>query len=337
MTPMDNETAIAIVGMAGRFPGAPTIDDLWRNLLEGVEAMRPFTDEELAESGVSLSVARRPEYVAAGAPLEHADAFDAEFFSIPAHEARLMDPQLRVFLECVWAALEDAGHVPSRAEGRIGVFASGSISSYLINVLARAGEAAPGDVNYPVVLGNDKDFLATRVSYKLGLTGPSMSVQTACSSSLVGVHLACQSLLAGECDAALAGGVSLLLPQTSGYRHQAGSVLSPDGHCRAFDAGAGGFVGGNGAAVVLLRRLSDALRDGDSIRAVILGSAVNNDGSRRAGYTAPGVDGQARVVAQALAVAGVEPGSIGYVEAHGTGTELGDPIEVEALRLAFGS
>jgi amino acid adenylation domain-containing protein len=188
-----------------------------------------------------------------------------------------------------------------------------------------------------LMISNDKDYLATRVSYKLGLTGPSMSVQTACSTSLVAVHLACQSILAGECDAALAGGVSLRLPQTLGYRHQTGSVLSPDGHCRAFDAGAGGFVVGNGAAAVLLRRLSDALRDGDAIRAVILGSAVNNDGSRRAGYTAPGVDGQARVVAQALAVAGVEPESIGYVEAHGTGTELGDPIEVEALRLAFGS
>src|SRR4051794_15062054 len=337
MTPMDNETAIAIVGMAGRFPGAPTIDDLWCNLLEGVEAMRPFTDEELAEAGVSLSVARRPEYVAAGAPLEHADAFDAEFFSIPAHEARLMDPQQRVFLECVWAALEDAGHVPSRAEGRIGVFASGSISSYLINVLARAGEAAPGDVNYPVVLGNDKDFLATRVSYKLGLTGPSMSVQTACSSSLTAVHTACQALLAGECDAALAGGVSITFPQTSGYLYREGGIMSPDGRCRVFDAQAAGTVKGNGCAVVLLRRLDAALRDGDHIHAVIRGTAINNDGSDKVGFTAPGPAGQSEVICDALELAGVPAAEIGYVEAHGTGTALGDPIEVHALAAAHGA
>jgi 3-oxoacyl-(acyl-carrier-protein) synthase/thioesterase domain-containing protein/acyl carrier protein len=334
MTPMDNETAIAIVGMAGRFPGAPTIEDLWRNLLDGVEAMRPFTDEELTEAGVPLSVARRPEYVAAGAPLEDADAFDAEFFGIPAHEARLMDPQQRVFLECVWAALEDAGRVPSRAEGRIGVFASTSISSYLINVLARAGEAAPGDVNYPVVLGNDKDFLATRVSYKLGLTGPSMSVQTACSSSLVAVHTACQALLAGECDAALAGGVSITFPQTSGYLYREGGIMSPDGHCRVFDAQAAGTIKGNGCAVVVLRRLDAALEDGDHIHAVIRGTAINNDGSDKVGFTAPGPAGQSEVICDALDLAGVPAADIGYMEAHGTGTALGDPIEVHALAAA---
>jgi 3-oxoacyl-(acyl-carrier-protein) synthase/thioesterase domain-containing protein/acyl carrier protein len=334
MTPLDHETAIAIVGMAGRFPGAPTIDDLWRNLLDGVEAMRPLTDEELAEAGVPLPVARRPEYVAAGAPLEDADAFDAEFFGIPAHEARLMDPQQRVFLECVWAALEDAGHVPGRAEGRIGVYASASISSYLINVLARAGEATPGDANYPVVIGNDKDFLATRVSYKLGLTGPSMSVQTACSSSLTAVHTACQALLAGDCDAALAGGVSITFPQTSGYLYHEGGIMSPDGRCRVFDAQAAGTVKGNGCAVVLLRRLDAALADGDHIHAVIRGTAINNDGSDKVGFTAPGPAGQTEVICDALDLAGVPAAEIGYMEAHGTGTALGDPIEVHALAAA---
>jgi amino acid adenylation domain-containing protein len=328
--------AVAIIGMAGRFPGADGIEAFWENLRNGVESISFFNDEELRAAGVADSAFADPLYVRARGVVTGAAEFDAPFFGYSPREAEIIDPQQRLFLECAWEAFEDAGHEPARFPGDVGVFAGAAMNTYIVNFLSNP-ELIDAVGALQLMISNDKDFLATRVSYKLGLTGPSMSVQTACSTSLVAVHLACQSLLAGECDAALAGGVSLHLPQTRGYRHQASSVLSPDGHCRAFDEAAGGFVGGNGAAVVVLRRLSDALRDGDAIRAVIRGSAVNNDGSRRAGFTAPGVDGQARVVAQALAVAGVEPESIGYVEAHGTGTELGDPIEVEALRLAFGS
>jgi amino acid adenylation domain-containing protein len=330
------QEAVAIIGMAGRFPGANDIETFWENLRQGVESISFFSDEELLAAGVADSMLADPRYVRARGVVEGADEFDAPFFGYSPREAEIIDPQQRLFLECAWEVFENAGHEPALFSGDVGVFAGAAMNTYIANFLSNP-ELVEAVGALQLAISNDKDFLATRVSYKLGLTGPSMSVQTACSTSLVAVHLACQSLLAGECDAALAGGVALRLPQTLGYRQQAGSVMSPDGHCRAFDAAAGGFVGGNGVAVVLLRRLSDALRDGDSIRAIIRGSAVNNDGSRRAGYTAPGVDGQARVIAQALAVAGVEPESIGYVEAHGTGTELGDPIEVEALRLAFGS
>jgi amino acid adenylation domain-containing protein len=327
--------AVAIVGMAGRFPGANGVDAFWENLKNGVESISFFSDEELRAAGVPDSALADRNYVRARGVVDGADEFDAGFFGYSPREAEVIDPQQRLFLECAWEAFEDAGHEPARFPGGVGVFAGAGMNTYVANFLADP-EVLDSVGNFQLMIGNDKDFLAPRVSYKLGLKGPSISVQTACSTSLVAVHLACQSLLAGECDAALAGGVSLRLPQAMGYHYHEGAVFSPDGHCRAFDAAAAGFVGGNGAAVVLLRRLSDALRDGDPVRAVIRGSAVNNDGSFKVGFTAPSIDGQAQVIAQALAMAGVEPESIGYVEAHGTGTELGDPIEVAALRQAFG-
>jgi amino acid adenylation domain-containing protein len=327
--------AIAIVGMAGRFPGAGSVEELWRNLTGGVESISFFSDAELRAAGVAEADLADPRYVRARGVVDGADRFDAAFFGYSPREAEVMDPQQRLFLECAWEAFEDAGHEPASFPGDVGVFAGAGMNTYILNFLGDP-EVLDSVGNFQVMISNDKDFLAPRVSYKLGLTGPSLAVQSSCSTSLVAVHLACNSLLAGQCDAALAGGVSLRLPQVMGYHHHEGAVFSPDGHCRAFDQNAGGFVGGNGAAVVLLRRLEDALRDGDSIRAVIRGSAVNNDGSFKAGFTAPSVDGQAQVIAEALAVAGVEPASIGYVEAHGTGTELGDPIEIAALTQAFG-
>ncbi len=326
--------AIAIIGMAGRFPGADSVDELWRNLLGQVESVRPLTDDQLRCAGVPSSLRRRPAYVAAGAELRDADAFDGEFFGVPDHEARVMDPQQRVFLECANGALEDAGYTPDGLTERVGVFGSTSASSYLLNVLAAAGEMTPGDVNYPMLLGNDKDFLATRVSYKLGLTGPSLTVQTACSGSLTAVHLACQSLLERECSIALAGGVSITVPLGHGYLYREGGILSRDGHCRVFDTEASGTVKGSGCAVVALRPLADALAAGDHVYAVIRGTAINNDGSDKVGFTAPSPAGQQEVIREALAVAEVPAADIGYVEAHGTGTALGDPIELRALRAA---
>jgi amino acid adenylation domain-containing protein len=326
---------IAIIGMAGRFPGAGSVEAFWSNLTAGVESISFFSDEELRAAGVPEAALTDPRYVRARGVVAGADELDAPFFGYSPREAEVLDPQQRLFLECAWEAFEDAGHEPASFPGDVGVFAGAGMNTYMLNFLGDP-EVLDSVGNFQLMIGNDKDFLAPRVSYKLGLTGPSLAVQSSCSTSLVAVHLACQSLLAGQCDAALAGGVSLRLPQTMGYHHHEGAVFSPDGHCRAFDAAAGGFVGGNGAAVVLLRRLEDAVRDGDPIRAVIRGSAVNNDGSLKAGFTAPSIDGQAQVIAEALSMAGIEPASIGYVEAHGTGTELGDPIEIAALALAFG-
>jgi amino acid adenylation domain-containing protein len=330
------ETGIAIVGMACRFPGADSVERFWENLTGGVESIAAFTDEQLRAAGVSESDLANPRYVRARGVIAEPAGFDAGFFGYSPREAEIMDPQQRVFLECSWEAFEDAGLDPARIAGDVGVFAGVGMNTYVFNLLPDP-EILESVGSFQLSISNDKDFLASRVSYKLGLRGPSLSVQTACSTSLVATHLACQSLLAGECDAALAGGVAIRLPQETGYHHHEGSVFSPDGHCRAFDARAGGFVAGNGAGVVLLKRLQDALRDGDPIHAVIKGSAINNDGALKVGYTAPSVDGQARVIAQALAVAGVPPETIGYVEAHGTGTDLGDPIEIAALAQAFGS
>ena len=334
MSTTNTEGAIAIIGVAGRFPGADTVDDLWRNLVDGVESVRPLTADELLAAGVPDHLRTRPAYVPAAAELGDADAFDGGYFGVPDHEARLMDPQQRVFLECSLGALEDAGYTPSDLSERVGVFGSTSASSYLINVLAPAGELVPGEINYPVLLGNDKDFLATRVSYKLSLTGPSLTVQTACSGSLTAVHLACQSLLERECSIALAGGVSISVPQGHGYLYREGGILSRDGHCRVFDEQASGTVKGSGCGVVALRPLADALAAGDHIYAVIRGTAINNDGSDKVGFTAPSPVGQQEAIREALAVADIPAADIGYVEAHGTGTALGDPIELAALRAA---
>lgn len=334
---MNNESTsnrdIAIVGLAGRFPKARNVAEFWRNLCDGVEGISFFTDDELAAAGAPLS--RDPNFVKARGVLEEADAFDAAFFGVKPKEAETMDPQHRVFLECAWAALEDAGCDPRRFAGAIGVFAGMSMNTYLAHNLASHPELLAMVGDYQAMLGNDKDFLPTRVSYKLGLTGPSLNIQTACSTSLVAVCVACQHLLNFQCDMALAGAVSIRFPQKQGYLHQAGGIASPDGHCRAFDAKATGTVAGEGVGIVALKRCEDALADGDHIYAVIKGFATNNDGANKVGYTAPSVEGQAEVIAQAQAMAGVEPETIGYIEAHGTGTPLGDPIEVAALTRAF--
>jgi phthiocerol/phenolphthiocerol synthesis type-I polyketide synthase E len=337
--PPPNES-IAVVGMAGRFPGAPDLDAFWDNLVRGVESIVFFTSEELAAAGVDPELAGRPDYVPAAGLLDGADRFDAELFGYSPREAALLDPQQRLFLETAWAALEDAGLDPRRASGgaagRTAVFAGAGLNRYLLDhVYPRTGEDDPAGA-YQAALGNDKDFLATRVSYKLDLTGPSLTVQTACSTSLVAVALACQSLATGDCDRAVAGGVTLRLPLTGGYLFQEEGILSPDGHCRAFDAGARGTVPGSGVGAVVLERLDDALAAGRPVRAVVRGWAVNNDGAGKAGYTAPRAEGQAAAIAEALALAGVAPATVGYVEAHGTGTRLGDPIEVAALARAFG-
>lgn len=330
-----NLDGIAIVGIAARFPGARNADELWRNLRDGVETVSFFTDQELAAAGENPAQLADPRYVRAKAALEDADLFDAAFFGFTPREAEAMDPQHRVFLECAWEALEDAACDPERIAGRIGVWAGSGASSYLISNLLPNQERLESFGALQVLLLNDRDFLASRASYELDLKGPSVSVQTACSTSLVAVHMACQSLLGGECDMALAGGVSISVPLRTGYVYQEGSVMSPDGHCRAFDASAAGAVEGNGCGVVVLKRLADAVAEGDRIYAVIRGSAVNNDGSAKIGFTAPSVEGQADVISEALMMSGFEPGTIGYVEAHGSGTPLGDPIEVAALTQAF--
>lgn len=328
----DNGHHIAVIGMAGRFPGASDIAQFWQNLVEGVETIERLTPEVLKERGVPAETMAQADFVAASAPLAGADRFDAGFFGFSPAEAEILDPQQRIFLECAWQALETAGYVGDRYKGSIGVFAAAGINTYLLNLHdnRRIRETVSP---YEIFVGNDKDFLATRTAFKLNLRGPAVTVQTACSSSLVAIHMAVQSLLAGDCDMALAGGIAL--SQASGYRAREGGILSPDGHCRAFDASSAGTVPGSGVGIVVLKRLEDAQADGDTIDAVILGSAINNDGALKASFTAPQVDGQAAVIADAQTIAGVRAETIGYVEAHGTGTRLGDPIEVAALTKAF--
>jgi acyl transferase domain-containing protein len=328
---------IAIISMAGRFPGAANVGEFWPNLLHGNEAISFFSDEELLRNGVDSALLNDPNYVKAGAVIDNAEYFDAPFFNLTRREAETTDPQHRLFLEHAWEALETAGYDAEKYPGRIGVFAGESFNSYLVHNLIPSRELIESIGAFQVLIGNDRDHLTTTTAYKLNLQGPCVSVQTACSTSLVAVHLACQSLLNAECDMALAGGVSIGVPQVQGAIYQEGGILAPDGHCRAFDSKAAGTVKGNGVGVVLLKRLADALRDGDTIEAVIKGSAVNNDGSLKVGYTAPSVTGQAGVIEEALAMAAVEPETIGYVETHGTGTALGDPIEIAALTQAFGA
>lgn len=328
---------IALIGMAGRFPGASNVGEFWENLLRGRESITFFTDEELLRAGVEPALLTEANYVKAGAVIEDVEYFDASFFNFTPREAETTDPQHRFFLEHAWEALETAGYDPGKFSGRIGVFAGESLNSYLLHNLLPQRELIESIGHFQVLIGNDRDHLTTLTAYKLNLQGPCVSVQTACSTSLVAVHLACQSLLNLECDMALAGGVSVSVPQAQGAVYEEGSIVSPDGHCRAFDARAGGTVKGNGVGVVLLKRLADALRDRDTIDAVIKGSAINNDGSLKVGYTAPSVEGQAGVIEEAMAVAGVEPETVKYVEAHGTGTALGDPIEIAALTQAFGT
>lgn len=332
--------AVAIVGMSGRFPGARNVAEFWQNQLRGLEGISQFRVEEL-EVPNAAELAKQPNYIRARGVLENVELFDADFFGILPREAKLMDPQQRLFLECCWETFEDAGYDPAVYAGAIGVFAGTSMSTYFLSRIA----AAPGFIesftsgyqiaNYPEMMGNNPDFLSTRVSYKFNLRGPSFTMQAGCSTSLLAVCQACQSLLTYQSDMALAGGVSITLPQKRGYFCQEGGMGSADGHTRTFDADARGTVFGSGVAVVLLKRLEDAMRDGDQVYAVIRGFAVNNDGAARVGYTAPSVEGQANVIALAQEAAGVDPATIGYIEAHGTGTPLGDPIELAALTKTF--
>ncbi|GAB7186996.1 SDR family NAD(P)-dependent oxidoreductase [Kitasatospora sp. Ki12] len=334
--PPDLPDAIAVTGLACRFPGAPDAGTFWANLVAGRESITFRGPEELAALGVPAERLADPRFVGAGGVLEGLAEFDAEYFGIPPRDAELMDPQHRLFLQCAVTALEDAGQATDRVEGGVGVYASAGFNSYLSHhLLPRAAHLADrAEVQW--LAAGDKDYLATQTSYRLGLTGPSLSVQSACSSALVAVHLAAEALLSGECDVALAGAVSAGVGQGLGYLHAEGGILSADGHCRPFDASATGTVFGSGVGVVVLKRLADAVADGDTVRAVLLGSAVNNDGNRKVGFTAPSLDGQVRVIAAAQSVAGVTPGEVSCLEAHGTGTALGDRIELAALARVFG-
>lgn len=330
-----SELDIAIIGMAGRFPGARTVEEFWHNVQNGVESISFFTEQELLAEGADPSALHQPNYVRARGILEHIDLFDAEFFGYNAREAELMDPQQRIFLETAWEALEHAGYNPFTYSGLIGVYAGASDNTYWLSNLLPNRELVRKVGNGQLTLGNGKDHLAARVSYKLNLKGPSLNIQTACSTSLVAVHMACRSLLHGEADIVLAGGVSINVPHKTGYLYREGSIASPDGHCRAFDARAQGTVSGNGVGIVVLKRLEEALADGDYVHAVIKSSAINNDGSVKVGYTAPSIEGQAQAIRSTHVMAEVHPETITYIEAHGTGTELGDPIEIAALTKAF--
>ena len=325
---------IAIIGMRGRFPGANDLDQFWNNLAEGVESISILSQEEIKAAGIPEQISRLPGYVNASPVLDGVDQFDAQFFGFSARDATLTDPQHRLFLETAWEALEDAAYDPAQVSGPIGVFGGSELSTYLYHLYQNL-EALKYVDGMQLMVTNDKDHLCTQVSYRLNLRGPSVVVQTTCSTSLVAVSLACESLQTRRCDMALAGGVTVRVPQRAGYFYVPGSILSPDGHCRPFDANAQGTIVGSGVGLIVLKRLSDALRDRDNIRAVILGTGLNNDGSDKVGYTAPSVRGQAAAIRAAHAMAGVSADSFGYVEAHGTGTILGDPIELSALTEVF--
>ncbi len=329
--------SIAIIGIAGRFPGCRSLDEFWHLVRDGVDVLKNFSDAELETSGVPKSLRDDPHFVSRGTALDQSEWFDEGFFGMTPREAQIIDPQHRIFLECAWEALEYAGYAPASLEIPVGVYAGTTMNTYLIAKILGDPQLVESMGPYQLMLGNDKDFLCTRVSYKLNLRGPSMTIQTACSTSLVAVEAACRALNSRECDMALAGGVSVTFPERAGYLYQEGMILSPDGVCRPFDDRAAGTRPGAGAGVVVLKRLSDAIADRDTIHAVIRGAAVNNDGASKAGYTAPSVEGQVEVVALAQALAEVDPRSIGYIEAHGTATPLGDPIEVAALTQAFRS
>jgi len=325
---------IAIIGMRGRFPGADTLAQYWANIAGGIESITMLDAEDVRAAGVPDDVARLPGYVKAAPVLERVDEFDAEFFGFSARDASLTDPQHRLFLETSWEALEDAGYDPAAYPGAIGVFGGCEQSTYLYQLYLNRESLGYLD-GMQLMVTNDKDHLCTQVSYRLNLRGPSITVQTTCSTSLVAISLACESLRASRCDMALAGGVTVRVPQRGGYFYTPGSILSPDGHCRPFDAEAQGTIVGSGVGMVVLKRLAAALADGDNVRTVILGVGLNNDGSDKAGYTAPSFQGQAGAIRAAQSAAGISPASIGYIEAHGTGTILGDPIELSALIEVF--
>jgi acyl transferase domain-containing protein/NADPH:quinone reductase-like Zn-dependent oxidoreductase/NAD(P)-dependent dehydrogenase (short-subunit alcohol dehydrogenase family)/acyl carrier protein len=342
---MDNylrspEDMIAVVGAACRFPSIASIDEYWSLIVEGRELIRPLTISELRQAGLPDELLSNPHYVRAGAPFDEIFAFDAGFFGITASEAKYMDPQQRLFLELCWESLESCSALDQREKYRVGLFAGSARNMYLRNVVMpslQRSDALDGSVRgLQADIGNYGDFLTTRVSFKLNLTGPSVNVQTACSTSLTAVHYACKSIWSGECELAIAGGVSLAVPQVNGYLYEEGSIASPDGHCRPFDEQANGTVFGNGGGTVLLKRLDLAIKDEDPILAVVRGSAANNDGAKKVSYPAPSLEGQAEVLSEAISDAAIDPASVGYIEAHGTATKIGDPIEVAALKMAYG-
>jgi len=335
MSDTPSPESIAIIGMAGRFPMAASVDEFWDNLVSGRDCFREFSVDELVAAGLPRDVASAPNFVRRSPVVDKPAEFDAHLFGYSPKEAEYIDPQHRLLMECAWEALEQAGHDPHRFDGAIGIWAGCGPSNYFFkNLLSQAGHFEAVS-NFNTIVGNDKDYLVSRIAYKFNLRGPAVVVQSACSTSLVAVHNACQALLTFQCDMALAGGVSLQFPRAPGYVFSEGEIFSPDGIVRTFDKNANGTVLGEGCGVVALRRLADAITSGDRILAVVRGSAINNDGAARAGFTAPGVAGQSELIAMAQAVAGVEAGEIGYIEAHGTGTSLGDPIEVAALTKAF--
>lgn len=326
---------IAIVGMAGRFPGAADLDEYWSNVRAGRVTVSQFTRSELIAAGVPASQLDSPAYVPVRGVLAEPELFDSAFFGIPPREADIMDPQHRLLLQTAWATLESGGLATNHPAGRVGVFAGAGFNYYLQQqVLARPDIVGTHGL-LSVVLGNEKDHLATRIAYRLGLCGPAVTIQTGCSTSLVAVHLACQSLRTGDSDLALAGGAYVAFPQLAGYVYEPKGIMSPDGFCRPFDTTANGTVPGSGVGMVALKRAADARRDGDLIYALISGSAINNDGAAKVGYTAPGVAGQIDVLTRAYSASGVDPATVGYLEAHGTATEVGDAIELAALREVF--
>jgi acyl transferase domain-containing protein len=329
-------SAIAVIGMSGRFPGANDLDEYWDNIVSGRLSLMALSEEDVRLAGVSRELREDVNYVRVAAVLDDVESFAAPFFDYSPREASVMDPQHRIFLECAWEVMENAGYGDNSQPRSVGVFAGagGILSSYIYSRLSPKPQlvGATGSIEH---LGNDKDFLSTRVSYKLNLTGPSVTVQTACSSSLVAVHMACQSLLCGECEMAMAGGVTVRFPQRAGYVYQSGGILSQDGRCLPFDYRATGTVFGSGAGLVLLKLADRALQDGDHIDAVIRGTAINNDGSGKISFGAASADGQERAIRRASSTAGIRPDSLCYVEAHGTATVLGDPVEIQALTNAF--
>ncbi len=326
---------IAVIGMAGRFPSAESVDDFWDNLVAGVEGISHFDDAELLATGVSQELLSDSRYVRSKGAFPGIEYFDAAFFGYTPADATILDPQVRALHEEVYHALEDAGYSAERRSEAIGLFLGATNNlAWETHTLRRHIEQT--GVVFTGIQLNDKDFAATRIAYSLGLTGPAFTLHTACSTSLVAIDMACRNIWTGSCQIALAGGSGLTLPHKRGYLYQENLVYSPDGHCRPFDSSAGGTVEGNGVGVVVLKRLETALRDGDHIYATIKGSATNNDGNRKVGYTAPSIEGQTEVIRKAYRMAGVSPQDISYVETHGTGTALGDPIEVEALTQAFG-
>lgn len=337
MTEDTLSNAIAIVGMSGKFPGADNIQGFWENLCDGKETISFFSDNELFDAGLSQSQINIPGYVKSRGVLNGVELFDANFFGFTPKEAQLTDPQHRLFLECAWEALENAGYCPDDYPGLIGVYGGTGISSYYLNNIHPNWRLRETLGDFLIRIGNDKDFLTTRVSYKLNLKGPSVAVQTACSTSLVAVCIACNHLLTYQCDMALAGGVTISVPQTSGYIYQEGMIFSGDGHCRPFDSSAQGTVSSNGVGILILKRLQDAIADKDHIVSVIRGYGINNDGHEKMNYSAPSIKGQADAISQAISMADIDPETITYVEAHGTGTILGDPVEIQGLTDAFHS